>query len=167
MPDRLTPEQRKRCMTAVKSRDTKPEMLVRRHLFAKGLRFRVGVRSLPGTPDIVLPRYKTVIFVNGCFWHGHKGCKLFKLPATNTQFWREKIERNMQRDQNTDIELSTMGWRVIRVWECDLSPAKRAATLEALYHTVVGRPLTYYLTEIGFNEIMAAEDASDYLTRQQ
>lgn len=98
MADVMTPEQRSRCMAAIKGKDTKPEMIVRKYLFSRGLRFRVQVRKLPGTPDIVLPKYKTVIFVNGCFWHGHEGCKYFRLPKSNVDFWKEKIERDIEGD---------------------------------------------------------------------
>lgn len=96
MADMMTPEQRSRCMAAVKGKDTKPEMIVRKYLFSRGMRFRVQVRKLPGTPDIVLPKYKTVIFVNGCFWHGHEDCKYFRLPKSNVEFWKEKIKRNIE-----------------------------------------------------------------------
>lgn len=96
MADVMTPEQRSRCMAAVKGKDTKPEMIVRKYLFSRGMRFRVQVRKLPGTPDIVLPKYKTAIFVNGCFWHGHEGCKYFRLPKSNVEFWKEKIKRNIE-----------------------------------------------------------------------
>lgn len=96
MADVMTPEQRSRCMAAVKGKDTKPEMIVRKYLFSRGMRFHVQVRKLPGTPDIVLPKYKTVIFVNGCFWHGHEDCKYFRLPKSNVEFWKEKIKRNIE-----------------------------------------------------------------------
>lgn len=96
MADVMTPKQRSRCMAAVKGKDTKPEMIVRKYLFSRGMRFRVQVRKLPGTPDIVLPKYKTVIFVNGCFWHGHEDCKYFRLPKSNVEFWKEKIKRNIE-----------------------------------------------------------------------
>ena len=92
-------------MAAIKGKDTKPEMIVRKYLFSRGLRFRVQVRKLPGNPDIVLPKYKTVIFVNGCFWHGHEGCKYFRLPKSNVEFWKEKIERNIARDVRNETEL--------------------------------------------------------------
>lgn len=94
-------------MAAIKGKDTKPEMIVRKYLFSRGLRFRVQVRKLPGTPDIVLPKYKTVIFVNGCFWHGHEGCKYFRLPKSNVEFWEEKIERNVARDVRNEAELKS------------------------------------------------------------
>lgn len=96
MADVMTPKQRSRCMAAVKGKDTKPEMIVRKYLFSSGMRFRVQVRKLPGNPDIVLPKYKTVIFVNGCFWHGHEDCKYFRLPKSNVEFWKEKIGRNIE-----------------------------------------------------------------------
>lgn len=96
MADVMTPKQRSRCMAAVKGKDTKPEMIVRKYLFSRGLRFRVQVKKLPGKPDIVLPKYKIVIFVNGCFWHGHEDCKYFRLPKSNVEFWKEKIERNIE-----------------------------------------------------------------------
>ncbi len=92
MTDKMTPEQRHRCMASVHSKDTKPEMLVRRYLFGCGFRYRLHVRSLPGSPDIVLAKYKTVIFVNGCFWHGHEGCPLYRMPKSNVVFWRKKIK---------------------------------------------------------------------------
>lgn len=98
----MTSEQRSRCMAAIKGKDTKPEMIVRKYLFSRGLRSRVQVRMLPGTPDIVLPKYKTIIFVNGCFWHGHEGCKYFWLPKSNVEFWKEKIERNIERDKESN-----------------------------------------------------------------
>lgn len=98
MADVMTPKQRSLCMAAIKGKDTKPEIIVRKYLFSRGLLFRVQVRKLPGTPDIVLPKYKTAIFVNGCFCHGHEGCKYFRLPKSNVEFWKEKIERNIERD---------------------------------------------------------------------
>lgn len=96
MADVMTPKQRSRCMAAIKGKDTKPEMIVRKYLFSRGMRFRIQVRKLPGNPDIVLPKYKTVIFVNGCFWHGHEDCKYFRLPKSNVEFWKEKIKRNIE-----------------------------------------------------------------------
>lgn len=104
----MTTEQRSRCMAAIKGKDTKPEMIVRKYLFSRGLRFRVQVRKLPGNPDIVLLKYRTVIFVNGCFWHGHEGCRYFRLPKSNIEFWKEKIERNVARDVRNEAELKAL-----------------------------------------------------------
>lgn len=138
MADVMTPEQRHRCMAAIKGRDTKPEMLVRRFLHAKGLRYRLNNRKLPGTPDIVLKKYRTVIFIDGCFWHGHEGCKQFKLPKTNPDFWRHKINMNIARDYRATVELRLLGWRVIRVWECEIrTKQSREERLESLYQSIV------------------------------
>ena len=118
MADVMTPEQRSRCMAAVKGKDTKPEMIVRKYLFSKGLRYRVNNRKLPGSPDIVLKKYKTVVFVDSCFWHGHKDYKYFRLPKSNVDFWRHKIAMNIARDYANNIYLKLAGWDVIRIWEC-------------------------------------------------
>lgn len=135
MSDKMTPEQRHRCMSRVRSKNTKPELLVRRFLFSNGFRYRVCVKKLPGKPDIVLPKYRTVIFVNGCFWHGH-GCGFYSFPKSNVAFWENKIERNRERDRNEEADLRRMGWHVIRIWECQLKPKARAATLESLAYTL-------------------------------
>lgn len=119
-------------MSRIAGKDTKPEELVRRYLFSKGFRYRKNVRKLPGSPDLVLPKYRTVIFVNGCFWHGHEGCKYFVWPKSNVEFWRQKIETNISRDQRKGTQLRDMGWNVLVVWECELRPPKRQATLEGL-----------------------------------
>ena len=119
MVDVLTPEQRRHNMSRIRASDTKPEMILRRGLHARGLRFRLHRRDLPGTPDLVLPRYSAVIFVHGCFWHGHQ-CALFKWPQTRREFWRAKILANHQRDRTAVARLSESGWRVLTVWECAL-----------------------------------------------
>lgn len=118
--DPFTPEKRSEIMRAVKGRDTKPEVALRKALFALGLRYRLIVKDLPGKPDLVFPRYKTVIFVHGCFWHGHDCKRGARIPKTNTTYWVEKIARNKARDQNNAAELKKLGWRVITVWECEL-----------------------------------------------
>ena len=107
-------------MSRIKSKNTKPEILVRKFLFANGFRYRLNDKKLPGKPDIVLPKYKTVIFVNGCFWHGHKNCKYFKLPKTRTEWWKEKIEGNIKNDIKKHNQLRDAGFRVIVVWECEV-----------------------------------------------
>lgn len=132
MADIKTKESRSYNMSRIAGKDTKPEELVRKYLFSKGFRYRKNVRKLPGTPDLVLPKYRTVIFVNGCFWHGHEGCKNFVWPQNNAEFWRQKIETNISRDQRKEAQLRDMGWNVLIVWECELRPPKRQATLERL-----------------------------------
>lgn len=130
-------------MAAIKGRDTKPEMLVRRFLFAKGLRYRVNNRRLPGSPDIVLKKYRTVVFIDGCFWHGHEGCRYFKMPKTNEAFWRHKIAMNIARDYANNVDLELAGWRVIRIWECEIrTKAKREEALERLYREITGARFT-------------------------
>lgn len=136
MTDPLTPAQRHRCMACIHSTGTKPERLVRRFLFACGLRFRLHVKRLPGSPDIVLPKYRTAIFVNGCFWHGHEGCRYFRLPQTHTDFWQRKIDRNRRRDRQASAALEEAGWHVVTLWECELKPATREQTLLRLYVTL-------------------------------
>lgn len=123
-------------MSRISGKDTKPEELVRKYLFSKGFRYRKNVRTLPGSPDLVLPKYHTVIFVNGCFWHGHKNCKYFVWPKSNTEFWRKKIEANMERDKRKKSQLEDMGWTVLTVWECELRPKERQTTLERLENTL-------------------------------
>lgn len=132
----MTKEQRHRCMASIRGKDTKPELLVRKFLFARGFRYRLNHPRLPGHPDIVMRKYRTVIFVNGCFWHGHDGCSCFVLPKTNTDFWRAKIERNKTRDVEEQRRLAAMGWHCITIWECQLKPALRQQTLESLACTL-------------------------------
>ena len=136
MSDRLTIEQRHNNMAAIKGRDTKPEILVRKFLWSHGFRYRLNHPRLPGKPDIVLRKYRTCIFVNGCFWHGHEGCKYYVVPKSNTKFWQDKILRNQQRDLEVMHELAEMGWHTIVVWECELKPAVREQTLESLVFTL-------------------------------
>lgn len=116
-------------MSRIKGKNTKPEMLVRKFLHANGFRYRLHDKKLPGKPDIVLPKYKTVIFVHGCFWHGHEGCKYYVVPKTKTEWWLNKINGNKANDLKAYDALKKEGWRVVEVWECDLKPAKSAITL--------------------------------------
>ena len=124
MPDTLTQEQRRRCMSHIRSKNTMAEILVRHELFRRGYRYRINVSKLPGRPDIVLPKHKTVIFINGCFWHGHEGCKYFVLPKSNIEYWKSKIFGNQQRDRETILKLQQQGWRVIIVWECEIQKSQ-------------------------------------------
>lgn len=129
MSDHLTPDQRHRNMAAIHSASTKPELKLRQALWRLGFRYRVNDKRLPGKPDIVLPKYRTVIFIHGCFWHGHNGCKYYTIPQTNTAFWTAKITRNQQRDQEVWRQLEAKGWAVIIVWECQLKKAVLEETI--------------------------------------
>ncbi len=126
------PEVRSYNMSQIKGKDTKPEMLVRKFLFSKGFRYRLHVKNLPGKPDIVLPKYKTVIFVHGCFWHGHEGCKYFVVPKTRTDWWLNKINTNKFNDEKAIINLRKEHWKIIVLWECYLKPAKAEQTFRML-----------------------------------
>lgn len=124
-------------MSRIKGKNTKPEETVRKYLFAQGFRYRKNVRNLPGTPDIVLSKYKTVIFVNGCFWHGHKDCRYFVIPKTNTEFWVNKISANRNRDEINIQKLIELKWKVIVVWECQLKKGKTDETLQRLVKKII------------------------------
>ncbi len=119
-------------MSRIRGKDTKPEGIVRKYLFAQGFRYRKNDAKLPGKPDIVLPKYHTVIFVNGCFWHGHEGCKYFVWPKNHADFWRKKIAENTLRDAKNYKLLQELGWQVITIWECELKEHKQDNTLEQL-----------------------------------
>lgn len=127
MDDR-TSKARSYNMSRIRGKDTKPEEIVRKYLFSKGFRYRKNDKRLPGHPDIVLPKYRTVIFVNGCFWYMHD-CKMFVMPKSRIEYWEPKLLRNKQRDEEVKTELETMGWRVIVVWECELKKSEREAIL--------------------------------------
>lgn len=168
--DKMTPEQRHHCMSSIRSKNTKPEMLVRRYLFSRGFRFRVNLKRLPGTPDIVLRKYRTVIFVNGCFWHGHEECRYFVLPKSNVEFWTNKIERNQERDLKSRMQLRNMGWHVIQIWECQLKPKERELTLKSIERTLNKIFLENYsihrlrpYKEVDSNTMVAAEDVDNCL----
>lgn len=138
MADVHTPEQRSYNMSRIRSKNTKPEELVRKFLFSQGFRYRKNDARLPGKPDIVLPKYKTVIFVNGCFWHGHEGCRYFVWPKNNAEFWEEKITGNIQRDKHNHQLLANQGWRVIEIWECQLKRSVVDNTLQNLVLQIIG-----------------------------
>ena len=124
-------------MSRIRSTNTKPEEIVRKFLFAKGLRYRKNVKVLSGKPDIVFPKYHTVIFVNGCFWHKHEGCSKFVWPSSNEDYWRKKISGNVLRDSVNQQKLKEQGWKVLIVWECELKKNCRDQTLEALYRQII------------------------------
>ena len=134
--DTLSAEQRHDNMAAIKGKGTKPEMIVRKFLWSRGFRYRVNNARLPGHPGIVLRKYRTCIFVNGCFWHGRKDCRYDVIPKTNTDFWIRKITRNIERDKQEQLQLARMGWHCITVWECELKREKRNETLESLAYTL-------------------------------
>ncbi len=123
-------------MSTIHGKNTKPELTVRRYLWHNGFRYRLNNPRLPGHPDLVLRKYRTCIFVNGCFWHGHEGCKYFRMPKTNVDFWTKKINRNRERDKQEQQLLAKMGWHVISIWECELKPKNRYKTLESLAFTL-------------------------------
>lgn len=127
MVDTLTPEQRSERMSRIHSKDTKPEIRLRQALHRLGFRYRLHGRALPGKPDIVLPRYKAVVFVHGCFWHRHEGCKIANVPKSNTEFWVEKFDRNVLRDKEVRHGLEAAGWNVIVAWECELKNSEMAS----------------------------------------
>jgi DNA mismatch endonuclease, patch repair protein len=132
MADVHSKETRSYNMSRIKGKNTKPEILVRKFLFSKGFRYRVNVKSLPGKPDIVLPKYKTVIFIHGCFWHGHEGCRYFVVPKTRTEWWMEKISSNIERDIKVLELLKAKDWKVIALFECSLKQGKAEETLQNL-----------------------------------
>ena len=134
--DILTSQQRYKTMASIHSKNTKPEILVRKYLWHEGFRYRLNYPRLPGHPDLVLRKYRTCVFINGCFWHGHDNCKYFHLPKTNIDHWSKKIERNKERDREEQRQLAKMGWHCITVWECELKPKVREETLKSLAFTI-------------------------------
>jgi len=140
MSDIFSNPKRSEIMSKISSKETKPEILVRKYLFSKGFRYRKNVKELPGKPDIVLPKYKTIIFVHGCFWHGHESCKKSALPATNLEFWKDKLEKNKERDKSNILKLKEIGWKVIVIWQCELKNSTvRNNTLEKLIVEIASR----------------------------
>lgn len=132
MSDTLTPQQRHRCMSNIHSSSTKPEVKLRKELWSKGFRYRKNDKRLPGSPDVVLPKHRTVIFIHGCFWHGHKGCKYYTIPKTNTEFWVAKVSKNQKRDEDVWRQLEAKGWSVIIVWECELKKEQFVETVKRI-----------------------------------
>ena len=141
MVDIVSEEQRSYNMSRIRSKHTKPELAVRSMLHRLGYRFTVNGpknKQLPGKPDIVLPKYRTVIFVHGCFWHGHQGCKDFRYPKTRTEWWKAKIDGNVARDKDRILKLQEMGWQVLVIWECELKNSEKLALLESQLPARVG-----------------------------
>lgn len=136
MADVHSKEIRSYNMSRIKGKDTKPELLVRKFLHKNGFRYRIHVKDLPGKPDIVLPKYKTVIFVHGCFWHGHEGCKYYVIPKTRTEWWLSKINGNISKDQISKFKLIEQGWKVIDVWECELRKSALGKSLNLLIENI-------------------------------
>lgn len=124
MTDRITRAQRSEIMSTVRAKNTHPELLIRSALFKMGFRYRIHSKKLPGCPDIVLPKYRAIIFVHGCFWHGHS-CKAGKLPSTNSEFWKQKISKNQERDRIISHKLNELGWKILTVWECSLKGSQK------------------------------------------
>lgn len=129
------PETRSYNMSRIKGKDTKPELLVRKFLFSKGYRYRLHDKKLPGKPDIILPKYKTIIFVHGCFWHGHEDCRYFKIPDTNTEWWREKIYKTRSGDTENIKLLTEAGWKVLVIYECSL----RKNIIDDTFHYILSQ----------------------------
>lgn len=127
-------QKRSEVMSKIRGKNTKPEMILRSQLFKHGFRFRVHKKDLPGKPDIVLPKYKTVIFINGCFWHYHKDCREGRIPATNSKFWREKLQKNIAKDEKYEQLLTALGWKVLVVWECEIEKH-----LEKIINNLIGK----------------------------
>lgn len=136
MSDVFSKSRRHEIMSHIRGEDTTPERCLRYALWRKGFRYRLNDKRLPGKPDIVFPKYRTVIFVHGCFWHGHKGCKYYTIPKTNTNFWVAKISRNQERDQEVWRQLEAKGWFVIIVWECQLKKGKLQETVEVVINEI-------------------------------
>jgi DNA mismatch endonuclease (patch repair protein) len=137
--DDLTTEQRHVNMSHIQSKNTKPEMIVRKYLFSKGFRYRVNDKRYPGHPDIVLPKYKTVIFINGCFWHQHPNCKYASIPKTNKEYWIPKLQKNVERDKLNYKKLSKLGWNVIVIWECELKKMDNIKVLQQTLYKICGK----------------------------
>lgn len=140
----MTPAQRFICMSHNRANNTGPELLLRRALWRLGFRYCVNDKHLPGSPDIVLPKYRTVIFIHGCFWHGHQGCKYYTVPKTNTEFWTAKVARNQQRDQEVWRQLEAKGWYVIVVWECELKKGRFEDTVNSVAAEIIRNGNSYH-----------------------
>ena len=137
MADVYSRKKRSDVMSRIKATDTKPELIVRKYIFSRGLRFRIHQKNLPGKPDIVLKKYHSIVLVNGCFWHGHKNCKVFKMPKSNKTYWVPKINRNIVKQKETISTLRRLGWKVFIIWECELKKSKQNAALTKLLRKIM------------------------------
>ena len=164
MSDNLTLAQRTKCMSRIKATNTKPELVLRHALWARGFRYRVNYNKLPGKPDIVLPKYHSVVFVHGCFWHGHTGCSKFVLPKSNLEYWGTKIQANKKRDQETWRQLEAKGWSVIIVWECELKKALFEETIERVLAEIIRNGESY---KASLDERRRAKAAYLFLRKEQ
>lgn len=143
MADNLTKPQRRKCMSNIHSKETAPEVLLRNSLWRLGFRYRMNDKRLPGKPDIVLPKYRTVIFVHGCFWHGHHDCKKYVVPKSNTEYWIKKVSGNKQRDENVWRQLEAKGWSVIIVWECEIEKKRFPETIERVENEIIANGIMF------------------------
>lgn len=139
MADTVSKKRRSEIMANIRGKDTSIEILVRKHLFSKGFRYRKNVRSLPGKPDIVLPKYRTLILINGCFWHGHEPCKSYSFPKSRIEFWTEKISKNKDRDRKNIAALTDLGWKVITIWQCEIKGKSLHEKLRWLENEIKGK----------------------------
>ena len=161
MTDSHTPTQRHANMAAIRGKNTKPEIIVRKWLWREGFRYRVNDKKLPGKPDIVLPKYRVAIFINGCFWHGHEGCRYYTVPKSNTEFWTSKVARNKERDLKNTTLLREQGWAVWTIWECQLKNNTLLETLLSLSYQLSHRLLQIHSKAYGGMEpeiVIAAEE---------
>ena len=165
-------KKRSEVMSKIRAINTKPEKLLRKALFQRGFRYRINYKKLSGKPDIVLPKYRTVVFVHGCFWHGHKKCssKDSHIPKTNTSFWTEKIKRNTERDTKNIIQITSMGWKVLTIWDCEIQQKNIESVIEKIISVMQEKVCQYHLVsvkiydEIDSNIMMVAEDVTIYKT---
>ncbi len=171
MSDVLTPGQRHLCMSSIHSKSTKPEVQLRHELWRRGFRYRTNEKRLPGTPDLVLPKFNTVVFVHGCFWHGHIGCKKYVVPKSNTEYWLNKVSRNKQRDEEVWRQLEAKGWSVVIVWECEIEKKRFSETMERVEKEIIANGILFrerqqerrIMRKLRFSERMAQKEKYEAL----
>ena len=167
MLDTVTKEQRHFIMSQIRGKNTSPEVIVRKYLFSRGLRYRLHDKKLPGRPDLILKKYRTVVFINGCFWHQHSNCKHSHIPETNREYWLNKLSGNKKRDEENLRKYRDLGWNVIVVWECELRPALRSMTLQRIYYEIIysASPYNFNLNQekdMKHRELLVSEDIEEY-----